>query len=613
MLKKYLTAFFEKEDATKLGHVEKMANKWKTRLHELDNLLIERYGKTLLYHTFFRKINLRSLCANVKTVDINFITESLREHDSLTKEESAMILSVFEKTSSMSKELFLSLFELSYTPLCVITASYNNEEICKKYANSILKQTYMMYRVIYVDDCSTDDTLRSLKRCVIATDEENKFTYLRTEKNMKQAYAKKKAYSMADKDEVLVFLDGDDWLANHNAFHILNQAYIKYPENNITCGSFQTFYNNAIVSPQNDIRHTLQCSMHKVSNCRQDKQWKYSHLRTGRCWLFQNIPDRFLQDKNGNWLECCTDVAEMYWALDQCSTYIHVDNVLLTYNKDNSMKYENSFYNKEYKTRRDEILKHIRGMKHAIPVDSIHIIHMQKRLERKKRTDSQLQKYVHQPYSYFPAIDGSDTSFAHIYEMYKSKYSHEKQYLTKGALGLIASYSTLLHQIMQSTDDSILLLEDDVLFNLNFEENIKKYTSEFETYDIVYLGANQQNWDEVEHEKNGYVIHPGFFKWTYGTFAVMLKRPVFEALYLELCSKPVYEHNLPVDCMINVLAEKHGFSVFVCFPNLIIADLQSSDISEPRDMDEWSEKLHWDLDQYETINIKDEESFYSNE
>lgn len=609
ILERFIRQYFESEDTSKIKFVDQMTDKWKDKLQDFDNLLVQRYGKTLLYHTFFRKINLRSLCGSAKTIEKKHIVEQVGHFYTLSEEDIEILLIPFQKKDKINKSLYLSLFEFSFTPMCIITASFNNSPTFEKYFSVLLKQTYVMFRVIYVDDASTDGTFYNINEFLKGKKERPKISLLQNTENMKQAFTKHRAYSLADSDEVLVFIDGDDWLSSKNSLHMVNQAYMKYPENKITCGSFATYFEGNI-SGKTDLKDTLDCSLVPVKNCRKDKQWNYSHLRTGRAHLFQNIPPRYIQDEDGEWLDRCTDVAEMYWALDQCSHYVKIHNVLLHYNKDNSIKYPNSFYNEESKIKRDEILHYIKNIKQDIPVDSIYIIHMIKRTKRKKKLEQQLHKYIEQPYTYFDAIDGSANSFDYIFQKYTQESLHSKtNRLSRGALGLIASYCSLLHTVFQSNDESILLLEDDVLFNYDFKNKIKDYHEIIEKYDIVYLGANQQNWEEVRPVDKGYEINPGFFKWTYGTFAVILKRHVFEKLYIELCSKPVHLHNLPIDCMLNLLAERYNFNVFVCSPNLIIADLSESDISESRDMKEWSKKLHWDLTEYETV--ENEEFFYA--
>ena len=601
ILEYYLSWFFEEEDKTKLSHIPQIINKWGSQLDKLDMLLMNRYNRTLLYHTFFRYINLYSICS-IPLLTKNVILHELSKLENFPQKYTDLLLSPFEFSNSIKKELYISLFQLSFTPLCVVTASFNNANVHQKYCDSISAQTYVLYRVLYVDDASTDDTGSQVQNYFPY---HNKFTLFTNTENKKQAFSKRQAYLNSDVNEIIVFIDGDDWLAHPNVFHLLNQGYMQYPDVHISSGSFATVFENKLTYSNNcsHDKKNIMCDIIPVKNCRKDKVWKYSHLRTGRSKLFKNIPVHYLQDKDGKWLECCTDVAEMYWALDQCNNYMYIRNIMLHYNKDNSIKYANSYYNESYQERRNEILQHIRSMTFSIPVDSIFIIHLEKRIDRKQKLDPQLNKYITQPYSFFTAIDGADIEFKHIYEKYieHCEASSEQKFITQGALGLLSTYLSLLHNIMHTQIDSVLLLEDDILFNFDFKTEITKYKTQIEKYDIVYLGANQQNWEKIKIKELGYEVKPGFFKWTYGTFAIILKRKVFEALYLELVSKPIYKQNMPIDCLLNILSEKNNFNIFVCYPNLCIANLTQSDISEARDMEEWSTKLKWNLQLYEPI------------
>jgi hypothetical protein len=53
---------------------------------------------------------------------------------------------------------FGALQEKSEKPIVVITASYNNKQWCRLNVNSIVNQKYTNWRLIYIDDCSTDTT-----------------------------------------------------------------------------------------------------------------------------------------------------------------------------------------------------------------------------------------------------------------------------------------------------------------------------------------------------------------------------------------------------------------------------------------------------------------------
>ena len=63
--------------------------------------------------------------------------------------------------------------------LCVIVTSYNNGEN-KLYENnlkSIFRQSYSNYKVIYIDDASTDNTFNLAKNFVHENEFDSKFTF----------------------------------------------------------------------------------------------------------------------------------------------------------------------------------------------------------------------------------------------------------------------------------------------------------------------------------------------------------------------------------------------------------------------------------------------------
>ena len=63
---------------------------------------------------------------------------------------------------------------------------------------------------------------------------------------------------------------------------------------------------------------------------------------------FKSIPEKYFKYKD-EWLDICTDVAEMNCVSELCkeNKIISIDEVLYVYNKDNSLKYKNSWYNKD--------------------------------------------------------------------------------------------------------------------------------------------------------------------------------------------------------------------------------------------------------------------------
>ena len=51
-------------------------------------------------------------------------------------------------------------------PIVVVIPSYNNERWVENNLTSVFKQNYQNYRVIYVDDCSTDNTYKHVMELI---------------------------------------------------------------------------------------------------------------------------------------------------------------------------------------------------------------------------------------------------------------------------------------------------------------------------------------------------------------------------------------------------------------------------------------------------------------
>jgi len=124
-------------------------------------------------------------------------------------------------------------------PFVIIVPSYNNQKWLNFNLNSIFLQKYKNYRVIYIDDCSTDDTALLVEK------------YIKKVKNKEIEFIKNKsrigalaniyrAIQLCKENEIVVNLDGDDWFAHDQVLSKLNQIY-KNPNIWITYGQFQNW------------------------------------------------------------------------------------------------------------------------------------------------------------------------------------------------------------------------------------------------------------------------------------------------------------------------------------------------------------------------------------
>lgn len=110
-------------------------------------------------------------------------------------------------------------------PIVIIIPSYNNAQWVMSNMLSVLRQDYTNYRIIYIDDCSQDHT--APLAYAIAQQHRNTLPFiLIANKTRRGALANlyDAIHSCAD-EEIIVTVDGDDWLANDQVLKKLNKVY----------------------------------------------------------------------------------------------------------------------------------------------------------------------------------------------------------------------------------------------------------------------------------------------------------------------------------------------------------------------------------------------------
>ena len=155
-------------------------------------------------------------------------------------------------------------------------------------------------------------------------------------------------------------------------------------------------------------------------------------------------------------------------------------------------------------------------------------------LNLKKRTDKynfmkfKLNDVGINNYEFFYGIDGElDLQCNKLYYDYLCTISPE-DYVSKNStyiqrssvFAIILSYKNLFEKIISENDkdDFVMILEDDVIFHKNFN----KYNLD-ENEDVVYLGANQLSWKDINFENKNFKLSKNENSITYGMFAVKYK------------------------------------------------------------------------------------------
>lgn len=239
-----------------------------------------------------------------------------------------------------------------------IVPSYNNEKWVQNNVCSMLKQNYKHWRMIYINDNSNDKTDELFHK--LTKDHKDKILYIKNNVKYGQAFNRYIAYNMCDDDEYCVMLDGDDWLRGEYVLDYLNN-FMNMHNVDITYGRFREFVNNKNI-PASWVLVDYSSDIIKNKSYRQD-EWRCVHLRVLKTeYLKQVNPLDFIMENN-EFITSSTDMVESFACLELCNgKHKKVEECLMVYNKDNSIIYPESHYNKLYKDRKLALQKKIRSI-----------------------------------------------------------------------------------------------------------------------------------------------------------------------------------------------------------------------------------------------------------
>lgn len=214
-------------------------------------------------------------------------------------------------------------------PMVVIIPSYNNARWYKDNLSSIFIQSYENYRIIYIDDLSQDGTADLVEAYVKEMKQEHRFELVRNkERRGALANLYYAIHSCAD-DEVVVTIDGDDWLSHQHVLTHLNQAY---SNNNIWLT-----HGRLIETEHNHKSWCVPVPRKAIRNNDFRKHRCPSHLRTFYVWLFKKIK---LEDLlyEGEFFKMTWDQAIMFPMLEMAGErHMFMKEVLYVYNTTTSI------------------------------------------------------------------------------------------------------------------------------------------------------------------------------------------------------------------------------------------------------------------------------------
>lgn len=254
------------------------------------------------------------------------------------------------KSSELKQTLDMKSSELKQTAVClqklapdqsnndnqqrivIVTPSYNNIAWCQRNLESVFGQCYNNWILIYIDDCSCDGTYEAVCSYIKERQQEHRVRIIHNEEHTGKAIGNiYKAVWLCQPQDIVVCLDGDDWLASEDVFAYLNEVY-RDPNIWLTYGQFRewTSGNKGFCAPYP--KEVIKDGLFR--KC----QMGPSHLRTFRAALFQKIDIEDLKI-DGEFLAMSWDLAMMIPMVEMArdNHFMFIDKILLTYNDVNSI------------------------------------------------------------------------------------------------------------------------------------------------------------------------------------------------------------------------------------------------------------------------------------
>ena len=199
----------------------------------------------------------------------------------------------------------------------IVVPSYNNERYVERNLRSLMGQrSSKPYKVLYIDDCSTDATGRLVDKFIARHALSSSLIEVihnttRAGTALENIY--NTVHNFVPDDAVVVCVDGDDFLPHKGVLERLEKAYAN-PDTWMTFGRF-------IVLPNGEFWSQCWSYPKEVIAARSFRTSPIvpSHLKTFKAGLFKRIKREDLLGPDGTFFKKAGDMAFMFPLLEMCA------------------------------------------------------------------------------------------------------------------------------------------------------------------------------------------------------------------------------------------------------------------------------------------------------
>jgi glycosyltransferase involved in cell wall biosynthesis len=170
--------------------------------------------------------------------------------------------------------------------------------------------------VIFVDDCSTDTTF-GLAELLVGHDERFKLFCNEENKTKSWNFCNLISDYVFDND-ILLFLDGDDWLATNDVLKQVND-YFRQFNPWVVYGGMVVWEGDSDNVLEPNPQNSLAPQEVVTQRLFRKDMWRYSHLKAMRGFLWNNInKENFVSSQDGKYIKGGDDLVIMFDALEKC-------------------------------------------------------------------------------------------------------------------------------------------------------------------------------------------------------------------------------------------------------------------------------------------------------
>jgi glycosyltransferase involved in cell wall biosynthesis len=211
--------------------------------------------------------------------------------------------------------------------IIILTTTYNCENYVEKCLSTIMTQTHKDFRCFITDDLSTDNTVNKVKNFISG---DNRFTLVENKNKMSQPGNYNQIIRgnfNFDDNDVCIEVDGDDWLSDSKVLERINNLY---SDDNVWLANGSFKYHDGRMGFS---------SPHTTFEDIRQKPFTLSHIRTWRVFLWKNIEEDDLKDKDGEYWNVAGDLSFMFPMVEMSGIehYRFMPEINYVYNEENPL------------------------------------------------------------------------------------------------------------------------------------------------------------------------------------------------------------------------------------------------------------------------------------